>query len=194
MAAAPGPLPRDAWRSASSFADLVGLARRFLAGEPIGFPGWMAAETDEETDALLPALQAACECGFLPVASQPGAPFGPGHDGLSWVGRAFIGGFQATHHVDGLAKRADEAGLWLLGSHGCGGHDSHDAERDRAPLPAGLRDGTPYLLLGADAGDAELEIFREAVSPQAVEDLAETTFLWIVDPVWGRRDRIRDAF
>ena len=38
-------------------------------------------------------LRGALGAGLMTVASQPGGPFGPGHDGLTWGGRAFVGGF-----------------------------------------------------------------------------------------------------
>ena len=79
--------PNDPWTEAESFEELLALTARFLAGDPIGFPGWAVDETDEESDELLTVLMAANRAGLLSVASQPGAPFGPGHDGWSWGGR-----------------------------------------------------------------------------------------------------------
>ncbi|MEC8495744.1 MAG: hypothetical protein VXZ39_12510, partial [Planctomycetota bacterium] len=42
------------------------------------------------------------------------------------------------------------------------------------------------------ARSQELEIFAEHVAPSLQGALAERPFLWIVDPAWGRRDRLSD--
>ncbi|MEC8511019.1 MAG: hypothetical protein VX015_02660 [Planctomycetota bacterium] len=177
---------RIAWRAARSFDDLLGLTADFLEGRRGFFPGWGGATTDEESDSLLPALRGAIGAGLMPVASQPGKPFGPGHDGLTWGGRAFVGGLALT---DAGARRltdaALEAGLLVL-------VEEAASDADWAPLVAGLRDGTPYLVLGSGARSQELEIFAEHVAPSLQGALAERPFLWIVDPAWGRRDRLSD--
>lgn len=172
------------WTSASSFADLLALTARFLQGEPIGFPGWATSETDDESDDMQPTLLAASAAGLVSVASQPGAPFGPGHDDLSWGGRAFVGGFALPPSAAAIRERAKSAGLW-----------AKDGDRDGSfIIPAGLRDGTPYLLLGSDAKAHELELFRDRVGPGALAALESAVFLWVIDPVWGRRERLRAAF
>ena len=61
------------WREAMTFAELCALAADFCGASCPAFPGWMASDIDEETDELVPFLSAACERGFLPTASQPGA-------------------------------------------------------------------------------------------------------------------------
>ena len=176
--------PGGPWASASSFAELLALTERFLRGEAIGFPGWASAETDEESDDMQETLIAANGAGLLSVASQPGAPFGPGHDGLTWGGRAFIGGFAGPASASAIEARADAADLWVK-----------DGEREGPfSIPAGLRDGTPYLLLGSDAKGQELELFEDRVTDAALAALAEARFLWVIDPAWGRRERLRAAF
>lgn len=172
------------WAKAQSFADLLGLTARFLAGEPIGFPGWAVSETDEESDSFTPTLLAANAAGLLSVASQPGAPFGPGHDGWTWGGRAFIGGFARADDAAVIQLRGAKAGLWVRDLSIGEGHG----------ITAGLRDGTPYLILGHDAPGQELEIFQDEIGPAALVELKQTHFLWVVDPVWGRRERLRAAF
>ncbi|MEL6712311.1 MAG: hypothetical protein AAFP86_00975 [Planctomycetota bacterium] len=174
-----------AWSEARSFADLLALGRRFLTGEIETFPGWRAAELDDESDALLPPLLALNAAGLLSVASQPGAPFAPGHDGRSWGGRAFIGGFAEPAEARAIAADARAGGLLAL--------EAPPGGSDGFEVPAGLRDGMPYLVLGADAREAEIEIFEEEASPAAAEALRAAAFLWLVDPAWGRRERFLRA-
>lgn len=175
---------RIAWRAAGSLDDLLGLTADFLEGRRGFFPGWGGASTDEESDSLLPALRGALDHGLMTVASQPGAPFGPGHDGLTWGGRAFVGGFALDDAGPRrLADAALGAGLRVLA-------EEPAAVADWAPFVAGLRDGVPYLVLGPGARSQELEIFEEHLSPALSAELASRPLLWIVDPAWGRRDRL----
>lgn len=175
---------RGPWAGTSSFGELLALTARFLGGEPIGFPGWATAESDEESDDMQPTLLAANRAGLLSVASQPGEPFGPGHDGLTWGGRAFIGGFAQAGQAANIQAQAERAGLWAKDGDKEGPFD----------IPAGLRDGIPYLLLGSDAKSHELELFRDRVGPEALAAVEAATFLWVIDPVWGRRERLCAAF
>lgn len=178
---------RIAWRAAGSLDDLLGLTADFLEGRRGFFPGWGGASTDEESDSLLPALRGALGAGLMTVASQPGSPFGPGHDGLTWGGRAFVGGFVLEDiGARRLADAARGSGLLVL-------VEEPAADADWAPFAAGLRDGTPYLVLGPGARSQELEIFEEHLAPSLQETLARRPFLWVVDPAWGRRDRLFDV-
>lgn len=173
----------ERWLKAQSMADLLSLTRLFLQGEVAVFPGWGASDTDEETDDFEGALLDANRGGLLSVASQPGSPFGPGFDGRTVGGRAFVGGF-CTEAALGPLVAAARAGQILAA-----------VERPGAavlwpPIPAGLQGGSPYLILGPGAREAELEIFGEAVGKRALAELKEAPFLWLVDPVWGRRSRL----
>lgn len=168
------------WAEATTYAELLALARRFLAGELDRFPGWGAGDLDEESDALRPALLHATAAGILPVASQPGEPFAPGHDGHAWGRRAFVGGFVDPQRCDAVVGAITDRGLVAL------------VQGPRVPptarsVPVGLRDGTPFLVLGPDARAHELEIFGEAVGPGAAAALEACPFMWLVDPQWGRR-------
>ena len=178
---------RIAWRAAGSLADLLVLTADFLEGRRGFFPGWGGVSSDEESDSLLPALRGALGAGLMTVASQPGGPFGPGHDGLTWGGRAFVGGFALEDTgARRLTDAAREAGLVVL-------VEEPAADADWPPFVAGLRDGAPFLVLGPGARSQELEIFEEHLSSSLQETLARRPFLWIVDPTWGRRDRLFDV-
>ena len=77
------------WLAARSFDDLCRLGARFCRGEIAAFPGWMAPELDDESGVLAPMLARLCDAGFLTLASQPGRPARPAHDGKPCVQRAF---------------------------------------------------------------------------------------------------------
>ena len=181
-------VPGDAadWSSAASLEDLLRLTRRFLTGAIDRFPGWGAGDLDEETDDLRDGLLQAVGAGLLPVASQPGEPFAPGHDDLDWGRRAFVGGFVAPERAAAIAAAATRWGLEAL----LQGPGLPPSVRS---VPVGLRDGLPFLVLGSDAREQELEIFAEGAGPRAEAALAGCVFLWLFDPVWGRREALPAA-
>ena len=171
---APRAADEAAWRRAERFEDLCALGERFVSGALGHFPGWGAPDLDEESDPLVPELARANRGGFLTTASQPGRPFGPGHDGRAWGQRAFVCGFvrEATHRrLQGVAA---PLGLWCI-----------EAVTDT--IPVGLADGVPYLFAGHDAHTTEVELFAGEVGEGALRALAAARFVWLVDPVWGRR-------
>lgn len=174
--------PADEWRAAATFADLCALGERFVRGELRLFPGWGAPDLDEESDALGPTLARSMRGGLFTTASQPGRPFAPGHDGRAWGQRAFVCGFAHTGAVALLAEAARARGLWLL----CPGPGAE-------ATPVGLADGRPYLFAGHAARDEELELFAGEVGERALQELEAQTFVWCVDPVWGRRAALIEA-
>ncbi len=176
----------DEWSNAGSLEDLLGLTRRFLTGALDRFPGWGAGDLDEETDDLQAGLLQAVDAGVLPVASQPGEPFAPGHDDLDWGRRAFVGGFVAPERVAAISAAAAPLGLEVL----LQGPGHPPSARS---VPVGLRDGLPFLVLGPDAREQELEIFAEGAGPAAEAALARCPFMWFFDPVWGRREALPAA-
>lgn len=173
--------PVGAWRSARTFEALCALGARFIAGELEHFPGWGAPELDLESDALLPTLTRCMRAGFLTTASQPGRPFAPGHDGRGWGQRAFVCGFARAATLARLRGEAQAAGLW------CRGSDDDAAPCAAEVWPVGLADGEPYLFAGHAARAEELALFSDELAPEAQAELSAVPFVWLVDPVWGRR-------
>jgi hypothetical protein len=161
----------DLWREASSYAELCELGARFLEGDLDSFPGWGADDTDEETDEVSGLLAAWCHAGFLTVASQPGEPDGPGHDGRLERRRAFVTGFVDGPAAERLAAQEDELIVVL--------------DRCSDELPLGLRGEDVFLALGPEAPEAELAIFEEALSPAALADLRRQRWVCVADPTWG---------
>lgn len=170
------------WRAARTFVDLCALGARFVRGEVRHFPGWGAPDLDAESDALAPELAAAMSGGFLTTASQPGRPFAPRHDGRDAAQRAFVCGFSSRATYARLAAAASAGGLWCAAP-----------EAGAAPYPVGLADGEPYLFGGHAAAAEELALFEDTLHPAALADLAAREFVWLVDPVWGRREALREA-
>lgn len=167
---------RDAWRAATRYEDLCRLGAAFLGGELDHFPGWGAADTDEETDALEDLLVACCAAGFLTVASQTAGPEVPGADGRPERRRAFVTGFVRGLDLGPLA----DAGLLV----------ASELDED---LPLGLRGDDVFLALGPGAREAELALFAEDLSPAAQAELAAARWVCVADPEWGRAEHLWSA-
>ncbi len=182
---------RNPWHNAQTFDDLLGLARAFVEGTVRSFPGWGSGDLDDESDDLEDALLAANSAGILTVASHPGRPFAAAHDGRDWTGRAFVGGFVLDDTLERLTSVATAEGLLVLIERP--GEQPREDGDPTFSVPAGLRDGLPYLVLSSGGRAAELEIFLEEAGADAHQALTGLPFAWALDPVWGRRDALPRA-
>ena len=171
----------DPWLSARTFAELCELGARFVEGEIASFPGWGSTATDEETDVVAAELAAINRGGLLTVASQRGASDRRGSDGRIERRRAFVTGFVAPTRADALAG-LEPAGLHVS-AYGA-------LETAGVEIPVGERAGEAFLVAGGAAGPAELELFRDRVQRSALEALGRARYVWVVDPEWGRDDRL----
>ncbi len=170
--------PARAWQEARTFGELCALAKRFLHGELAYFPGWMAPDIDEETDALVPYLSAATQAGLLPTASQPGACPAKSHDGKPWKQRAFVVGFASPDFVEDLQARCAPTDLEVR---------SFEATASGGePVACGVQGDREYLWIGTGQGPEELDLFAEAVHPMALRALRAMRYLCVWDPEWGR--------
>lgn len=173
---------RRLWRQAATFNDLCGLMARWLEGELSMWPGY-ADWPDGETAALVPVLARANRAGFLSDQSQPGFD-GVGFDGLRWQQRAAVSGLIADEELLARVRRAgDRAGVTVLIAH---------------PwlLPQGLavtgtiRGGQRYTEFGAYMPVRILRQVWPGVSRQAFAEIADAWQVTVIDPDFGRDDRV----
>lgn len=174
--------PEAEWSRSQSFAGLCELAARFLEGDLPFFPGWLPGEIDEETDALVPSLAALNRAGFLTLASQPGLPPTPAHDGSLAQQRAFVTGFAHGATAAAIEALAESTDLIV--------HAFPADEFGGEAEPVAERGDQAYLFTGHAAGPDELELFEDLVGPAALAELRETRYLTIHDPEWGRRGHL----
>jgi len=170
------------WSRSRSFDDLCELAARFIEGNLCFFPGWLPGEIDEETDALIESLATLNRNGFLTLASQPGLPPSPAHDGSERQQRAFVTGFalgRVAAAIEALGAKS-ELVVHAFSADEFGG----EAE------PVAMRGGEPYLFTGHAAGPDELGLFQDLVGESALAELVETRYLTVHDPEWGRRGHL----
>lgn len=173
---------RRLWRQAATFDDLCVLMARWLEGELSMWPGhqdW----PDGETSPLVPVLARANRAGFLTDQSQPGFD-GIGYDGLHWQQRASVSGLIADEQLLAQVRQAGErAGLVVLIAH---------------PwlLPQGrgitgtLRGGEPYTEFGAYLSVRTLRQIWPGVSRPAFAEIADAWQVTVIDPEYGRGDRV----
>jgi hypothetical protein len=169
---------RRRWLAAQTFGELCGLTADFLHRRLEGFPGWGAAEPDEETDAIRARLATLNGAGLLTLASQPG--FEGRIDGHAVRQRAFVTGFgDADVARRLLAGGGIEVRAWAPDA-------ATDASVPAVGEPMTLVDGTPRVLAGHPARGEELDLFQDEIGPLAFRALGQATYLAAWDPMFGR--------
>jgi hypothetical protein len=175
---------RRLWLEARTFEELCELGARFVEGDIAFFPGWMAPDLDEESDAIAPRLARLCRAGMLTLASQPGRAEHAAFDGMRCVQRAFVGAFASPAIADALAGAADASAVAIF-VHARRGNAT-------AGAPVALRGGIPYLYAGHDAFDDEIECFEDHLCPQGLAALRSSVYVSAYDPTWGREAALWD--
>jgi len=158
------------WRHARSHAELCALAAEFLAGRLDSFPGWGAPDTDPETDALQGSLIAACQAGFLPLASQQGGA----------RRRAFVLGFAPPSLARRLAREAARRKLACVVHADAQRRSTPQLRRGDDGIEVGWEGGRAVLVVGSDARAEELRLFS-GVGAGARRELARQAYVVLVD-------------
>jgi hypothetical protein len=171
---APDARGRAAWRAARGWDELVAAGAAFLAGHADHFPGWGAATTDAETDAILAELLALQALGFLSTASQPA------FDGLRGARRvqqrAFVAGFAPRALAERLCRpSALDVRAWHADGSTSGG-------AGRAPAAVTREDGQARVVVGADARAEELALFADDLGADALEALGAASYVVALEP------------
>jgi len=184
-----------AWRAAATYAELCELGARFLEGELCAFPGWMATDIDEETDALVPTLARANRGGFLTVASQPGHAEHEPRPGARYRNRAFVAGFASAAALRRI-QTVPAPDLWLRVNEPANAEAQDTGRTDVAASGdaiVGEFNGAAHLALGPRAGSDELALFAEHLGPAGLDALAPCAFVTWIDPAWEARPRLWEA-
>ncbi|MEU7240309.1 DUF6919 domain-containing protein [Streptomyces sparsogenes] len=178
----------SAWKKAESVAELGNLMADWLEGRLGGWtPGYLDTRPDEETNHLIPVLAPACRAGFVTTNSQPGHPPERGYDGRMWRQRAWVEGWIADAALLGrIRSSAKRQGIQVI-AHGAGAKS-----RDYTVITEA--DGECCTSAGDYLGHRKM-IADEwpGVGRRAVQELRRSTHLTLIDPVWGRDDRLWSA-
>lgn len=175
---------RRRWKAAHTFTDLCQLMALWAEGEIKTWPGH-DGEPDPETADLIPTLAACNRAGYLTTQSQPGV-IGPGFDGLLWEQRAAVEGLITDEQLLArLRSAAEAAGLTVI---------VHGGGRSVGPkkgVTGTRRDGRDYTAgFGMKLARRHLSCQWPVISRDAFREVSDAWQLTIVDPVWGRDDRL----
>lgn len=178
------------WRDARSIGDLGGAMAGWLEGHIASRPGHALGEParpDAETEHLVPVLARLCRRGYVTTGSQPGLEQ-TGHDD-PWEQRAYVEGCIATGDrlLLRLVREARAAGLFV---------SVHGAGRSIGPrkgFTVTRQNGEPR----GSSGGRHSWYWRRSILPgvgrRARRQLRrEGAWVAIVDPEWGRDDRLWD--
>jgi hypothetical protein len=172
------------WRDARTLADLGHLMALWTEGQIRTWPGH-PGKPDPETADLVPILAACNRTGYLTTQSQPGV-IGPGFDGLIWEQRAVVEGFIADEPLLArLRSAAEAAGLTVI---------VHGRDRSVGPkkgVTGTRRDGRDYTAgFGMRLARRHLGSQWPGISRDAFREITAAWQVTVVDPVWGRNDRL----
>lgn len=176
------------WKKAASVADLGSLMADWLEGRISSWPGYEpGADPDEETNHLIPVLAAANRAGYVTTCSQPGHPAERGYDGRTWRQRAAVEGWVADPRLlDRVRTSAKRAGLTVVAHRP--GVQWHDG------IPVTDADREPYTWFARTDGHRNQIAYEwKGIGGRVVRELRRATYLTLIDPVWGRDDRLWPA-
>lgn len=176
---------RQAWASARTLADVGDLTARWLEGDLASQPGYeRGAGPDTETTPLIPVLAACCRAGFVTNGSQPGEPV---DDGFGQ--RAAVEGFASPEAAARIAACLPDGLIMLTGRAGW-------RMRWRQAVVVTMDGGRPFTRFGVVLSRRHLAdswVGYGSLHPDAVRALQAAVQVTVVDPEWGRNDRLWPA-
>ncbi|MGH3827683.1 MAG: DUF6919 domain-containing protein, partial [Pseudonocardiaceae bacterium] len=186
---------RRAWASAVTLSDAGELTARWAEGTFLYHPGGYDEGPDEETAPIAPALVVLNRAGFVTTQSSPGhAPF-ESYDGTWFSQRASVEGLADPVTADRIETAALAAGLTVVRN----GKAGLWTRRKTAVIDT-VRYGSPETI--ADESDASfykgagVHLSRRSLGlsfnygQYATPALLNAEQITIVDPEWGRGDRL----
>jgi hypothetical protein len=180
-------LMTNPWKNAATVADLGQAMADWLEGRLRTWPGYGDTRPDDETRHLIPTLAAACRAGYVTTNSQPGLTPSRGHDGRIWRQRAWVEGWITDTALLGRIKTAAKRQGITVITHQPG-------SRSREYVPITEADGECCTGVGHHIGHRKL-IATEwpGIGRHALHELRAATFLVLIDPEWGRDNRLWPA-
>lgn len=173
---------RQVWRQAATIAAAGELTARWLEGESQYQPGTFTPGIDAETETIAGRLAALNRNGLFTKESQPGLREG------STVQRAYVTGFCTPEAAGLLLDLSSRSELVTVG-HAPG-------EMSRASIPVTRQDAEIVTVLGTSESPIEADELNDW-STEANESLAlvlaESWYVEVFDPVWGRNGVLFDA-
>ncbi|PNI08733.1 hypothetical protein CXX84_09055 [Arthrobacter sp. AFG7.2] len=173
---------RGVWRQATTLAAAGELTARWLAGASSYQPGHLAPGFDEETTPIAAALAELNRNGLFTKESQPGLMSGPA------VQREYVTGFCSATMAGALLSLSTRTELVTV-AHAPG-------EESSAAIPVTLAGTEVTTVLGSSENPVDEEQIRdwaEETNDHLALLLADSWYVEILDPVWGRTDVLLPA-
>jgi hypothetical protein len=179
---------RKRWASAQTLNDLGELTACWLAGELVQTPNH-AGPPCAETIELIDVLAAANRAGFVTESSQPGRSDIRQSGSYAECGmqRAAVQGFAGDDVMAALRQAVAGTGLTFLASRAPRRTDW------RTAIVVTLDDGEPFTWFGATPSRRDLAGDYDYCRKSVVAALQDAWQVTIVDPEWGRNDRLWPA-
>ena len=171
------------WRDTRTIADIGQVMARWLTGEVRYWSGH-GDGIDSETRHLLPTLVALNQAGVVTTNSQPGYD-GTGYDGAHWRQKAWLTAIvdDRSPLLGRLILSAEAAGMTVL-----------RGNRHHGQTVLTDRNGEPWTDIRGRIPRNHLAREWHGLSRQGLKELrTHGAVLHIVDPVWGRDDRLWPA-
>lgn len=167
---------REVWRQAGTIAAAGELTARWLEGRSEYQPGTFAPGFDDETKSIAGELAELNRNGLFTKESQPGV-LAEGHSQ-----RAYVTGFCNVESAAALLALSGRTDLVTV-AHAPG-------EASQSSIPVTLQDGDVATVLGSSegpAGEDQLRDWSEESNDTLALLLAESWYVEVFDPVWGRK-------
>ncbi|MCB5273069.1 hypothetical protein BJG92_00581 [Arthrobacter sp. SO5] len=166
---------REIWRQAGTIPAAGELTARWLEGRSEYQPGTFTPGPDDETKAIAADLAGLNRNGLFTKESQPGVPAG-GH-----AQRAYVTGFCSAESAAALLELSARTDLVTV-AHAPG-------EASESAIPVTVLDGEVVTVLGSSegpVGDDQLRDWADEANETLALVLADSWYVEIFDPVWGR--------
>ncbi|WP_370153306.1 hypothetical protein [Streptacidiphilus sp. EB129] len=172
---------RRLWRSAATVQDLADLMARWLEGDIGSQPGYQPrCGPDPETADLIETLAACNRAGYLTIGSQPGLITDDVRQ------RAGVEGFTTdVRLMCRMSRLAESAGL-LTALH-VNGKSFETADGYIVTLDQ----GRPFTTFGRPLDHGDLALILRGCHPAAVDAVTGAYQFAVVDPEYGRSDRLQ---
>lgn len=182
-----GPPDAANWKSARNLPDLGELTARWLERRIKSHPTWPPGDgPDAETGEIAPELARLNRAGFVTSGSQPAGDARV--RGVHWQKRAAVEGWADLFLAEKIFAAAGRADLIVI-------------VQDYADLPETLinvsravwvttLDGEGYTRFGTQPSRADIAMEYSGCRQEAIEALCRAFRVCVIDPEWGRRDRL----